>query len=361
MREYSNFFCIAKLIPLVRVRCASAAPWYVFLHSRHVLCQAKGYRYFTPHVIPQHGKFMDGGISHNNPSRLALCELQRVFPGCKLPDQFVSIGTGSSRKQLTSSREHLSRLMFGSGSVYEAFQHYMAHHFDGDEEFRDMLEMLHVAWPSNQHDIDQRFRRFNLLLDSNLPDLADAQAMQSLSHASWEHFASDPAVFDLSRAIIASNFYFELRCMPMFENGCYTCYGRILCRISAANSAFKPFMQKLDAMSTVFQVRHSACRRRVKKSFSFNQTGNFSKPVSFRVKSLDERVDVHVELLSSYDYSISASPFTIATLVKLQGLQWASLRRDNSKATVSTMAKRRIESSRPVEKRRCVEFANADL
>lgn len=62
------------------VRCASAAPWY-----------------FTPHAIPQHGEFMDGGISHNNPSRLALCELQRVV------DQFVSVGTGSIRQHLPST------------------------------------------------------------------------------------------------------------------------------------------------------------------------------------------------------------------------------------------------------------------
>lgn len=291
-------------------------------------------------------------MSHNNPCGLALCELQRVVLGCKRPDQFVSVGTGSSRQQLSSNRENRSRFMFGSGSVFEAFQHYMAHHFDGDEKFRDMCEVLRAAWPDEQDDIDERFHRFNLLLDGKLPDLADAQAMERLSHEAQEHFSSDPAVLDLARAIIASSFYFELRCMPMFENGVYTCYGRVLCRISAANSVFESFMQKLDTMSATFYIRQSACRGRGRQGFSFDQTGNFSKPMSFRVKSLDERVDVSVELLSSHKYNISASPFTVAALIRLQGLQWAGLR-IGRRAAASTKVKRLIEQSCPATKRRC--------
>ena len=281
---------------------------------------------------------MDGGMSQNNPCQLALCEMQRVVLGCKRPDQFVSVGTGSSRQQPPSNRENRSRFMFGSGSVYEAFQHYMEHHFDGDKKFHDMCEMLRAAWPGEQDDMDERFHRFNLLLDGRLPDLSDAQAMERLSHEAREHFSSDPAVVDLARAIIASNFYFELRCMPMFENGVYTCYGRVLCRISAANSVFDSLMQKLDTMSATFYIRQSACRGRGKQGFSFDQTGNFSKPMSFRVKSLDERVDIGVELLSSYKYSISASPFTVAALIRLQGLQWAGLR-VGPRAATSTKVK----------------------
>jgi hypothetical protein len=246
--------------------------------------------------------------------------------------------------------------MFGNGSVYEAIQYCVEHHFDGEETYRDMREIGRAAGPGEQDEMDGRFHRFNLLLDGKLPDLADAQAMERLSHEAWEHFSSDPAVLDLARAIIASSFYFELRCMPIFENGVYICYGRVLCRISVANSVFESFMQKLDTMSATFYIRQSACRGRGKQGFSFDQTGNFSKPVSFRVESLDERVDVRVELLSSHKYSISASPFTVATLIRLQGLQWAGLR-IGPRAATSTMVKRLSEKPRPAAKRRCAGIA----
>lgn len=219
------------------VRCASAAPWY-----------------FTPRQIPEHGQFMDGGMNHNNPSRLALSELQRMLPACKRPDQFVSVGTGSSRQSTPNSTGGRLRRIIGSGSVYEAFQHYMKHHFDGDEQFHDMCEMLRAAWPNDQDDVGRRFRRFNLPLGGKLPDLADAGAMGELSKTAWDHFASNPAILDQARAIIASSFYFELRCMPMFKDECFLCHGRVLCRVSPVHPTYRSFMQKLDPLEATFHV-----------------------------------------------------------------------------------------------------------
>lgn len=62
-------------------------------------------RYFTPHKIPSHGTFIDGGLSDNNPSMLALQELRRMAPELSRPDQFVSIGTGSCSAPSRSSSE----------------------------------------------------------------------------------------------------------------------------------------------------------------------------------------------------------------------------------------------------------------
>jgi hypothetical protein len=40
---------------------------------------------------------MDGGLSSNNPSLLALQEAHRLAPELKRPDQFISVGTGVSK------------------------------------------------------------------------------------------------------------------------------------------------------------------------------------------------------------------------------------------------------------------------
>lgn len=130
----------------------------------------------------------------------------------------------------------------------------MKHHFDGDEQFHDMCEMLRAAWPNDQDDVGRRFRRFTLPLGGKLPDLADAGTMGELSKTAWDHFASNPAILDQARAIIASSFYFELRCMPMFKDECFLCHGRVLCRVSPVHPTYRSFMQKLDALEATFHV-----------------------------------------------------------------------------------------------------------
>ncbi|KAH6380444.1 hypothetical protein HBI08_239800 [Parastagonospora nodorum] len=199
-----------KILVKDGVRSASAAPGY-----------------FTPYTIPRHGTFMDGGLSSNNPSLLALQEAHRLAPELKRPDQFVSVGTGVSKAgDAYVANTRSSR--YGNNSLFQAAQHYWRENFDGDKQFASMRHVMDTSAPGDAGEIDGWFRRFNLPLDGQLPDLADADAIDNLAEAAWSYFESHEPIRELALSSIASLFYFELRCMPAYGNGRYTCYGRIL-------------------------------------------------------------------------------------------------------------------------------------
>ncbi|KAL5401414.1 hypothetical protein PMIN03_011528 [Paraphaeosphaeria minitans] len=263
-------------------RCASAAPWY-----------------FTPHKIPYHGTYIDGGLSDNNPCMLAMQELQRMAPELRRPDQFVSVGTGVSRASQATGTGCKGSFLFGNNSLRQTFKHYWSENFDGDKKFASMRHMMAATLPDVTGDIDGWLRRFNLSVEEELPDLSDARAMDELADAAWALFTSDPALQDLARAVLASSFYFELRRMPMYENGYYTCYGRILCRIPVTKPAFSGLMRKLDAMGARFLLQERTVRQMKPTAASFDQTGNFSKPVSLRVRDLEEPLDVRLRFLEA--------------------------------------------------------------
>ncbi|PVH92002.1 hypothetical protein DM02DRAFT_663386 [Periconia macrospinosa] len=232
----------------------------------------------------------------------------------------------------------------------------MKHHFDGDEQFHDMCELLRAAWPNDPDDVGRRFHRFNLPLGGELPDLADAGAMDELSRIAWDHFASSPAILDQAQAIIASSFYFELRRMPTFEDGRYLCHGRVLCRVSPAHPGYRSLVQKLFSLGATFHAWQGAHRARGKKSAPPDPRISFSEPVTFRVKSLDEQVDVRMKLDSSDSYHVSGSPFTAATLIRLQGLQWTRLRDPSFCCKTEALGMQKRPGTHPniAAKRRCI-------
>ncbi|KAK1483983.1 hypothetical protein CABS01_17221, partial [Colletotrichum abscissum] len=72
------------------------ALWEMFVVSSVVLCEACGFRYFTPWSIDGLGTFQDGGLVVNNPSSIALQEVAFLFPEAPYPSLLASLGTGSS-------------------------------------------------------------------------------------------------------------------------------------------------------------------------------------------------------------------------------------------------------------------------
>ncbi|KAF9730292.1 hypothetical protein PMIN01_12225 [Paraphaeosphaeria minitans] len=317
-------------------RCASAAPWY-----------------FTPHKIPYHGTYIDGGLSDNNPCMLAMQELQRMAPELPRPDQFVSVGTGLSRASQAAGTGGKDSFLFGNNSLRQTFKHYWSENFDGDKKFASMRNMMAATLPNGTGDVDGWLRRFNLSLEEELPDLADARAMDDLANAAWVLFTSDPALHDLARAVLASSFYFELRCIPMYENGYCTCYVRILCRIPVTKPAFTGLLQKLDAMGARFLLQKRTARQIKPVAASFDQTGNFSQPVSLRVRDLEEPLDVRLRFLGTRGYHISASPVSIDTLIKQQKLELASLSHAGSAYNSPTKKRRPSGHCHRKVKRHC--------
>ena len=303
--------------------------------------------------MPYHGTFMDGGLSDNNPCMLAMQELQGMAPELRRADQFVSIGTGTCSTKEDTRAETYPSLLFGNSALQQTFKHYCSENFNGDKKFDTMRQMLAVTLPDGAAGIDEWLHRFNLPIDGELPDLADAQAIPSLAEKACSYFSSDPAVRDLAEAILASTFYFELRCMPMYEQGYYTCHGRILCRVPVTKPAFSELMRKLDSLGAQFQIQRRMSGPSKPMSTWLDQAGNFSRPVRLRVPSLEDQLDVRLELQGSRTHHISASPLSFNTLIKLQMLEWSGLR--DLQFTTTAVGKRRRSTdclSRVVKRRR---------
>ena len=51
------------------------------------------YSLFPPFNVPGIGTFQDGGLRHNNPVNLALCEAEHIWPYTST-DMLLSLGTG---------------------------------------------------------------------------------------------------------------------------------------------------------------------------------------------------------------------------------------------------------------------------
>jgi hypothetical protein len=284
---------------------------------------------------------------------LAMQEARKMAPEMRRPDQFVSIGTGISRQKQTVGAEDRASFLFGNNSLRQTFRHYWSENFEGDKKFASMRHTMAAALPAAAGEMDQWLRRFNLPLDRDPPDLADASAMDDLSDAAWAHFKSDPSLHDLAHAILASSFYFELQCMPMYEQGRYTCFGRILCRIPVTNPVFPALMQKLETQRAYFLIQQRKSRAGWSSAISFDHIGNFSCPFSLRVQDLEDALDVRVQFSGRRSYHVSASPIPLTTLIGLQKLQWSSLlptRPGNSGYT-----KKRATSENQIQpgKRRC--------
>ncbi|KAF2022613.1 FabD/lysophospholipase-like protein [Setomelanomma holmii] len=170
--------------------------------------------YFTPHAIPGHGTFYDGELSDHNPGTLMLQELRRLDPNFSCPDQLVSVGTGVCKSDHTETEAAATMRV---NSLYQTYHHYLQYNFNGIQQFEKMRDMIKVSTVTQDKDVDQWIRRFDLPVEGPPADLADPAAIDSLGAAAWAYFAPHPEVHNLARSIIASTFYFQLRQMPVYE------------------------------------------------------------------------------------------------------------------------------------------------
>jgi hypothetical protein len=297
---------------------------------------------------------MDGGLSSNNPSSLALQETHRLAPGFKRPDQLVSVGTG----RRDSGHSGSASCKYGNNSLYQTAQHYWRNNFDGDKQFASMRQTMIASAAGSAGEIDAWFRRFNLPLHGQLPDLADADAIDSLAEAARSYFESHQPIQELALSSIALLFYFELRCRPIYENGRYTCYGRVLCRISALDPGFSMLVEKLEAAKARFVVNGRTLPTTKSKVVTLDQSGNFSKPACLRVSSLSDSIDMYLKLEHTQLLPISASPSSIASFVKLQRLDWPGSHGTRSIANGSRKRAAPSTTTIPPTKRPCAKLSS---
>ena len=166
----------------------------------------------------------------------------------------MSVGTGISTTREVAKADVYPSLLFRNSSLQQTAKHYWSENFDGDKKFALMRQILAASLPGGVADVDRWLHRFNLPVEGELPDLADASATGNLAKAARSYFTTDSAVRDLANAALALSFYFKLRPgrMLIYERGSYTCYSLIRCRIPRISPAFSTLMQKLDDLDVNF-------------------------------------------------------------------------------------------------------------
>ena len=253
----------------------------------------------------------------------------------------MNVGTGTHIPSLIPKPLTGIGRLLNASSIGPAVNHYETS-FSGEKMWRELLSILTTAG----REPSRWCRRFDLRTEEKLPDLADTQAMNSLAIAAQSHFATDPAIDDLAMAVLASNFYLELRRVPLYESRCYVCYSRILSRVSVAHSAFVSFFQRLDSLGARFVVEGRLLNKTNSTVLVTDSTGNFCMPVRLCVQDLDQAMSIQVKFGNGKFHDISANRTSVRSLIQRQRLHWVGKQDYTSRlcsksATIDSMTKRR--------------------
>lgn len=179
------------------------------------------FRYFEPADLGSMGIFQDGCLKHNNPIRMAMWEIERIWPPGTTTDVVVSMGTGTKPPQQISRLSSTGRLSTDRfmSRLFKSF----ASSIDGENRWQDVLNSVALNKRAD-------FFRLNVVLDKE-PDIDDVGALGDLREQ-VELQADIGLMQDVVRALLISAFYFEIDRAPVYEKTAraYRCYGRILCR-----------------------------------------------------------------------------------------------------------------------------------
>ncbi|KAH6704320.1 patatin-like phospholipase-like protein [Leptodontidium sp. MPI-SDFR-AT-0119] len=292
-------------------------------------------RFFTPKKIAGLGKFQDGGLTHNNPYKLALKEIKAMFPhdpSAKRSALKVSLGTGKApdyEPELHGSNSwwrdmwlfRLARALWSA--------------IDGHEN-GDAIRRMEARNQEDEHKTGKRRRRgeyfrFNVEFPGRQPRLDDSSKMSEMKSLAQEAMLHSKQLNRLSHCVIAELFVFELESVPRKENGKYSCTGYILCRHRAGTFELEVLLEKLAKSSAKFLLRGRTLPGSARDRSSLARDGNFRKRVCFDVDSKDDFFSLHLRERGPESYNISGSPFTVNWLVQEQRLGRAFGRPDGVK------------------------------
>ncbi|OBT56258.1 hypothetical protein VE04_05114 [Pseudogymnoascus sp. 24MN13] len=306
---------------------------------------------FTPKKIEGLGKFQDGGLQFNNPTKLALAEIKEFFPNdlsAKRSTLKVSLGTGKAPEREPE--------LHGSNSWWKDLWFFrlcrvLWSSMDGQES-SDAIYNKEANSVEDLKTVTNKRRgeyfRFNLEFRSQQPRLDDSSKIPEMKALAQGEVALQLSQLDqLAHCLIAELFVFELELesVPRKENGKYSCTGYILCCHRAGSPAFNALLRRLTGLSAAFLLRGHTLPGSVQDRSSLARDGNFRKRVCFDVTSKEDLVSLQLQERGSEPYHISGSPFSVNWLIEAQGLGRPFGRRDGVKR------KRKDTNDREVKKR----------
>jgi hypothetical protein len=258
--------------------------------------------------------YQDGGLKHNNPAFIASWECEEIWKekcgtGDRIQqiDHLISLGTGTSSISEYKIGPHSP---VKSGFIQRIFDHYKGM-FDGESQWEFYLRNIPIQSRS-------RYHRLNAYFTGPEPDLDDTSAIQSLKSLANAFITSNPKATLVRDTMIASSFYFELDTFHQLRGGSYQCSGTIFCRLPLLDyHGRKRLYHSLKQKSASFRVmdRPIACVEDIPRGMPA-----FRRPVTFRVKSMNEQIHITMTDITSQATPISGFPQCLSQLISAQNL-----------------------------------------
>ena len=269
--------------------------------------------FFKPRRLKFLGTHQDGGLHHNNPSKIARWEQKFIWPGkTQQPDFFLSVGTGTTveddsvQKQL-ATKGFIPRLV-------EAFNW----NLDGEQAWKDFINDIPPEWRS-------RYHRLNLPLRTEEPLLDDVSTVEILKRRTDQEVPLYPEFVLLKDHFLSSSFYFELHDIYYRDGGLH-CTGFIFCRLALDKAGRMALYQRMEQSSAYFLING--------KPLPAIQSIPTALPpykcrVVFGVTDLDAQVHITISGLTSRLCYLSGLPNSVRALTSAQGLSAAFGRADH--------------------------------
>lgn len=280
---------------------------------------------FTLKKIPGLGKFQDGGLTYNNPTKLGLTEIKALHsndPSAKRSALKVSLGTGT----VVNSNAETHGSWWGDLWVFRLFRALwfsIDSQESSDEICRKEANRFEKELKMGVKRRRGEYFRFNIEFQGHQPRLDDSSKMPKMKALAQEEVVLQSSQLDqLAHCLIAESFVFELEPESILrkENGRYTCHGYILCCYRSGSPTFDALLRRLVRSSGTFLLRGRTLPGSVQDRSSLARDGNFRKRVCFDVSSKDDLVSVQLHERGSEPYNISGSPFSVNWLIEVQGL-----------------------------------------
>jgi hypothetical protein len=263
-------------------------------------------RFFKPKHLKPFGTLQDGALKYNNPVRPGIREVQqRVWKDGEC-DIVLSLGTGY-KKQVISPMAPKFRNVLQDGAFARLYRASMSSlSLSGENSWSDHWHGLHEKTKA-------RHFRLDLPLTDREPSLDAVDKMQELQELVRR---DSGGLKDLSRALKAASFFFELD-QPLARKGSsYTCTGSILCR--SPNSQALVHNLALEYPYAQFVTTTEASLGVLSPEDLCSSCGRFQKAVSFEVRHPSEVIDLHLVFNKLFRSCISGFPHPMEWFEKKQ-------------------------------------------
>ncbi|KAL8939686.1 MAG: hypothetical protein Q9216_003226 [Gyalolechia sp. 2 TL-2023] len=264
---------------------------------------------FKPASINGLGIFQDGGLKHNNPVDLALWESKKIWSPDTGPDVVLSLGTGTEDYLKSAKAPHF-RHVFNDGFIPRLCRSFMSS-LDGERAWQDLENRLDDCSRSD-------YFRWNIPLYGEEPRIDDIEQIDRLRASVHVQADREENRRQTAVALLAATFYLELKDIPPFECGQYTCHGMIKCRNNF--EAVLEALTRLCGDGITFRTDQIGLGS-LSGNDMCSMCGRYVKDVVFNVRHLEETISIRLQYQQRHRRKISGFPHSVSWFLKQQRLR----------------------------------------